>query len=244
MLKLIYVMTALLTFFSMFSRAEEETEMLFFYGNYPPFCYVENDQVKGLFVDVVTAVFDDMDSVYQTKYYPFKRALHSAKQGDGLVAGILKTAQRQKYLDYSSPFYIEKSMIFVNNNASFPFRSISDLAGKRIGVKLGWSYGEAFDQARHKQLFTPIVGEEIQLYTLLKAGRIDAVIGNEFSAPILIKEMQLEAVIEALPNPLLITGLRIAAKKGTKQQVLERFNIHLKRIKSSGLYEKIINKYY
>ena len=237
------VITAVLSSISMFSCAEENIETLIFYDNFPPFSYLEEGQVKGLFVDVVTAVFDDMGTAYKTKSYPFKRALLSASKGDGFVVGILKNEERQKYLDFSSSFYIEKSMLFVNKGYAFPFRSVSDLKGKIIGLKLGWSYGEIFDQARGAKLFTSVIGEEKQLYILLNTGRLDAVIGNELSAPDMIKRMNLHASIEALPTPLLITGLRIATQKGTKERLIEKFNIHMNKVKVSGAYEQVLIKY-
>ena len=235
--------TLMFSCISMISRAQQNIETLIFYDNFPPFSYIQEGQPKGLFVDVVTAVFDDMDRAYETKSYPFKRALLSADKGLGFVVGILKNKDRQKYFDFSSPFYIENSMVFINKDHAFPFHSVSDLKGKKVGVKLGWSYGEAFDQAREEQLFTSIIGEERQLYMLLKTGRLDAVIGNELSAPNLIKKMKLQTTIEALPTPLLTIGLRIATKKGTKAELIEKFNFHMQRIKASGVYEKIINKY-
>ena len=238
-----YVIVVALSFTSMFCRAEEKIETLIFYDNFPPFSYLEDGQFKGLFVDVAIAVFEDMGIVYQTKSYPFKRALFSAGKGLGLVVGILKTEERQTYLDYSSPFYIEKSMLFVNKGDEFPFRSVSDLKGKIVGVKLGWSYGEAFDQARNDELFTSVIGVERQLYTLLNTGSLDTVIGNELSAPDLIREMGLQAKIGALPTPLLVSGLHIATKKGTKASLIEKFNVHMNQIKVSGEYEKILNKY-
>jgi len=227
----------------MLSRAESDVETLIFYDDFPPFCYLDDGQAKGLFVDVVTAIFDDMGEAYETKSYPIKRALLFASKGQGIVVGILKNEERQKIFDYSSSFYTEKSMLFVSKGHTFPFSSVNDLKGKSVGVKLGWSYGSKFDQARKTQLFTPVVGEPKQLYTLLKTGRLDAVVGNELSVPRLTKVMNYPVKLEPLPTPLLMADLYIAAKKGTKADLIEKFNNHMAKIKMNGEYKSILKKY-
>jgi len=227
----------------MLCRAEGDVETLIFYDDFPPFCYLDDGQLKGLFIDVVTAIFDDMGGAYETKSYPIKRALLSASKGQGIVVGILRNEERQKIFDYSSSFYIEKRMLFVSKGHIFPFSSVNDLKGKRVGVKLGWSYGSKFDQAKNTQLFTPVVGETKQLYTLLKTGRLDTVVGNELSVPSLTKVMNYPVQIEALPTPLLEADLYIAAKKGTKVELIEKFNNHMAQIKVNGVYKDILKKY-
>jgi polar amino acid transport system substrate-binding protein len=237
------LITLLLSCHSMLSRAEGDVETLIFYDDFPPFCYLDDGQAKGLFVDVVTAIFDDMGDVYETKSYPIKRALLSADRGQGIVVGILRNEERQKIFDYSSSFYTEKSMLFVSKGHKFSFSSVNDLKGKRVGVKLGWSYGSKFDQAKNAQLFTSVVGEPKQLYTLLRAGRLDVVVGNELSIPRLTKVMNHPVQVEALPTPLLMADLYIAAKKGTKVELIEKFNNHMEQIKVNGMYKNILKKY-
>lgn len=228
---------------SMLNRADDKVETLIFYDEYPPFCYQDNGQTKGLFVDVVTAIFDDMGVAYKIKSYPFKRAMLSADMGEGIVVGIIKNNDRQRSLDYSSPFYIDKNVLFVSKGHAFPFSSINDLKGKRVGVKLGWSYGVEFDQATNNKLFTPIVGEPKQLYTLLQTGKLDAVVGNELSIPSLIKILRAPVEVESLPIPLLMADLYLAVQKGTKAELIEQFNYHVGRIKVSGEYDNILAKY-
>jgi polar amino acid transport system substrate-binding protein len=237
------IITLLLSCHGMLSRAEGNVETLIFYHENPPFSYQEDGQVKGLFVDVVTAIFDDMGVAYTIKTYPFKRAMLFANKGGGIVVGIIKNDEREKSLDYSSSFYIEKSVLFVSKGHGFPFNSINDLKGKRVGVKLGWSYGAEFDQATDNKLFTPIVGEPKQLYTLLQAGKLDAVIGRELYIPDLIKILRAPLEVESLPIPLLIADLYLAVKKGTKAELIEKFNYHIELIKLSGEYDNILAKY-
>ena len=218
-------------------------ENLIFYNKFQPFSYVENDHIEGLFVDLVTTVFDDMGVKYTLNAYPFKRAMRMGSRGKGVVIGIYKTDERLMVLDYSEPFYQEKTVFFVRKGKSFPFQKVNDLRDKTIAVKLGWSYGAEFDQAKEKKVFATSTGEARQIFRWLKMGRIDAVVDNELSGLSSIKKLGFQRDLETLPTPLLSGDIYIAVKKGTNAKLLERFNRHVKKIKENGVYEIILAKY-
>lgn len=224
------------------SKAQAET--LLFYEDYWPFSYIENAQTKGLYYDLATSIFDSMEQEYSVEVYPFKRSLMLSMGGKGLVVGIFKTDERSMNLEFSEPFYQEESVLFVNKNNKFAFNAISDLKGKQIGIKLGWSYGAEFDEAKESNLFTTVVGSSQQIYRLLKLGRLDAVVDNKLSGISSINEFKVSQTIDALPNPLVVGGIHIAAKKGLKTELLKQFNHHVSRIRDTGEYQKILNRYY
>jgi len=228
---------------SVINTAKIHAETLLFYDDYPPYSYTEKSETKGLFFEVVSTVFKSMETEYMVEAYPFKRSLIMAMEGEGIVVGIFKTDERSLKLDFSKPFYHEKSVLYVNKENTFPFSSINDLKGKRVGVKLGWSYGAEFDQAKKRKLFTTTVGLPKQMYHLLALGRLDTVVDNELSGKGIINELNLNQKIEALPRQLIIGGIYIATKKGTNTQLIKKFNHHVSRIRESGVYEKILAKY-
>lgn len=121
---------------------------------------------------------------------------------------------------------------------------ISDLKGKRVGVKLGWSYGEEFDRAKERKLFTTTVGSPKQIYNLLDLGRLDTVVDNKLSGIGTINDLSLNQSIEALPQYLVLGGIYIAVKRGTNTELIKKFNHHVSRIRDNGEYEKILAKYY
>jgi len=224
------------------SKAQAET--LLFYEDYWPFSYIENAQTKGLYYDLATSIFDSMEKDYSVEVYPFKRSLMLSMSGKGLVVGIFKTDERSIELEFSEPFYQEESVLFVNKDNKFPFNAMSDLKGRQIGVKLGWSYGAEFDQAKESKLFTTVVGSTEQIYRLLELGRLDAVVDNKLSGISTINDLKVNQSIDVLPKPLVIGGIHIAAKKGLKSELLKQFNRHVSRIRDNGEYHKILNRYY
>jgi len=226
------------------NTAKIHAESLIFYDEFRPFSYIEEAQTKGLFFDIVTSVFKNMETEYKVETYPFKRALMMAIEGNGVVVGIFKTDERLLKLDFSKPFYHEKTVLFVNKENTFPFSVINDLKGKQVGVKLGWSYGEKFDRAKENKLFTTTVGSPKQIYRLLDLGKLDTVVDNELSGIDIINDLNINQNIEALPQHLLLGDLYIAVKKGTNTELIKKFNHHVSRIRENGMYEKILAKYY
>ena len=218
-------------------------ENLIFYAGDPPLSYAESDRPQGLYFDIVTAVFNDMGIKYDVTTVPFKRALIYAYEGKGIVVGIYKTKERSENLDYSSSFYDSKVVLFVHKKTSFSFLSMTDLTGKTIATKVGWSYGEEFDKARDQLKFQSIGAEAEQNFRLVITGRRDAFIDNRISGITTIKKMGIMDEIEILPRPVNIGSHYLGVKKNTHSRLLKRFNQHLKKLKSEGRYEDIIAKY-
>jgi len=229
---------------SVINTAYSQDENLLFYEDFPPFCYIENDQPKGVFFDIVTTVFEGMGASYKFQFYPFKRALFMATQKEKAFVGIYKTDERLQKLDYSKPFYKEKTVFFVAKGQGFRYSTINDLKGKHIGVKLGWSYGREFDQARESKLFTTTVGSQKQIFRLLLAGKLDTVVDNELSGMSVINDLRLKQNIEVLPKPLLEGNIYIAIRKGANTGLIKKFNNHVKRIEKNGTFEKILANYH
>jgi len=226
------------------NTAKIHAETLLFYDDFQPFSYSEKEQTKGLFFDIVTTVFKNMETTYKVEIYPFKRALIMAMEGKGVVVGVFKTDERLLKLGFSKPFYHEKTVLFVNKENIFHFSEINDLKSKQVGVKLGWSYGAEFDQAKESKLFTTTVGSPEQIYRLLNLGRLDTVVDNELSGMGIINDLSINQNIHVLPQHLLLGNIYIAVKKGTNTELITKFNYHVSRIRKNGVYEKILAKYY
>ena len=235
---------AILVIIALLNTSKAHAETLLFYEDFWPFSYTQDTQTKGLYFDIVTAVFESMETAYTVNTYPFKRSLINAIEGNGVVVGIFKTDERALKLDFSQPFYHEESVLFINKDKSFPYNNIEDLQGKRLGIKLGWSYGSEFDAAKDSNVFNTTVGSPQQIYRLLNLKRLDAVVDNKVSGINTLNSLRLSDKIEALPQHLVLGGIYIAVKKGTNSALLERFNTHVSRIKSTGQYDKILAKYY
>lgn len=218
-------------------------ETLIFYEGDPPLSHPAGQAPSGVYFDLVTAIFDDLGVSYTVHSLPFKRALMQAKEGKGIVAGIFKTEERAQYLDFSENFYSTQVVLFTVRHRSFPYAQMDDLRNKKIGAKLGWSYGQAFDTARSEGLFAVVEGESTSLINQLLQGRTDAFIDNKLTGIYTFKELGIIDQMEILPTPIDTGPHYLGAQKGAKQTLLAQFNERLAAFKKNGRYQSILAPY-
>lgn len=198
------------------------------YTNYPPYLYHKDNQQSGLYLQIVESTLNAINQPFELETLPFKRAMMKAKEGKGIMIGVLKTNERAQELDFSDSFYQERVSVFFRNFYGPLLTSIDDLDGLTIATILGWSYGEDFDKARKDKRFISIDGKIETNFKLLARDRIEAVIHTELSAIYIIKQLGLTDKITLGSTPLELAEIRIAVKKGTNKALIEKFNLKLK----------------
>jgi polar amino acid transport system substrate-binding protein len=108
----------------------------------------EHDQVLPLTKNVLL-LFNYLEQASNLKFdvrrYPWRRVLHNAANGEGLIFGIYKTPERAEIYLFSEPVYSDKIWLVYRCEDAFGFNRISDLKGKTIGIVQGSSAGEEFD---------------------------------------------------------------------------------------------------
>ena len=223
--------------------ATVSAEKLLLYSGDPPLSHVEGQPPAGLYYDIVTTIFNRMDIKYEIETLPFKRALHYAYNGDGIVVGIGKTNERSLKLDFSKSIYDSTVVAFVRNDKVFNFSSIEDLKDKTVATKLGWSYGASFDQARQQNLLHAVDGKPENSFRSILLGRIDVFVDNRLSGIETMKTLKAENAITILSHPIKIFPHYLGFKKNRHTDSIKRFNQQLDNLKSDGTYEKILSNY-
>jgi ABC-type amino acid transport substrate-binding protein len=92
----------------------------------------------------------ELDIVFDIRMYPWPRAERNAANGEGLIFGLPKSADRLHVLHYSDVAAVNNLWLVTRSDATFPFRGIADLRGKTVGAVRGFSYGDDFERARGK----------------------------------------------------------------------------------------------
>jgi ABC-type amino acid transport substrate-binding protein len=101
----------------------------------------------------------------------------AAKGKEGIMA-FSKTAERLEIFDFGQEvMFWDELVLVVRKGKEFPFETLDDLRGKRVGIPIGGAFGESFDKAVREKLFTTVGGAH-PAYQLgmLAAGRLDAVL--------------------------------------------------------------------
>lgn len=166
------------------------------------------------------------------------------RQGHSGIAGIYKTDKRVRLFDYSDVVYNELLLVFVRKDEAFSFDSMQDFKGKKIGIILGWSYGDAFDKAKEDGLFTvEEVNRDSLNFKKLNQGRLDCVVASKESGMFEIARNKFSHII-ALEKALLINPTYLAfAKHANQQELLFQFNTAMKHMREEGEYRKIVGSF-
>jgi polar amino acid transport system substrate-binding protein len=211
-------------------------------GN-PPFMYGTATQAEGFYPELVAAAFERMKRPVQLSAKPWKRALAELDLGIAGVAGIYKTDERLKKYDFSESLFAERIAVYYNITQPVRFKELSDLYGKRIGVLLGWSYGDAFDRARSERKFmVEEVYNDSQNFEKLAQGRVDAVLAIEQVGAIQLRNIRFSA-IERSPAMLAEKTTHLALPKQMHAGgLLVEFNQVLQDMRKDGTYARILGR--
>ena len=210
----------------------------------PPFMSADaNGAPVGLYPDLVRAAFALMKVPVVIEAVPWKRALAEIDAGSAGVAGIYKTRERLLKYDYSEALLAEKLLVFVRHDRAFRLAGVDDLAGLRIGVIRGWSYGDEFDAMRAAgRLQAEEVVSDAQNFSKLEAGRIDAVVTIEQSGKKLLASGSYPSV-QALGVPLTTKTAHLAFSRAlNKGALLARFDAAMDALRRSGEYDRIVER--
>jgi polar amino acid transport system substrate-binding protein len=214
---------------------------------YPPFqSKDQSGKVVGFDVDIVDLAAKKLGVTQEIVDTPFEgiksgQDLNTGKC-DVAAAGMTITEARKQVLDFSEPYFDATQALAVP--VGKPYRSLADLAGKRLGVQ-GDTTGEDYvkSQIKDKGLTLQLVsyrdlGSEQQA---LATGQIEAAVGdlpvwNEY-----VKNNPGKVVVATGFD----TGERygLAVKKGGNPKLLQTINDAITEAKSNGTYDRIYQKW-
>jgi polar amino acid transport system substrate-binding protein len=216
--------------------------------DYPPFYSEENGEIQGIAVELINELFGRMNIKTQLSMYPIKRALKYMKdrKTDGMMI-LIKTAEREEYLHYTDPIITVRGLIWSaadRKGGAVNFNRLEDLKSYKIGVTLGYSYGQEFDNIL-KTMNVHTASTDYDNYKKLLAHKIDIFPGNEIVAKGLFKkypEFQGKFVHsdKSFIEWVLHMGI---SKKSQFVPMIPRINAVLADLKNEGFIDKTVKNY-
>ena len=207
---------------------------------FEPFEYLENNEVKGIDVDISQKIADKLSVELRVKNVSIDSLTFELKNDfcDFVCAGLSKTPEREKNLDFSESYFNASQMI-VTKKDSF-VKSADDLENKKVGVQLGTT-GDTFCTENKKIAKVVRFNKHVDAIQDLISGQIDAVVLDDFTADKLVSLNKDK--IHKIDQPLTAESYCIAVKKGNLE-LLKVINEVIGEIKANGELEKIIDKHY
>ncbi|BBO73999.1 hypothetical protein DSCW_14160 [Desulfosarcina widdelii] len=217
--------------------------VVFSVGNFEPYHYEENGEVKGVFVETVGSVCERLDLTPRFIVYPWKRAIALVKSGevDGIIS-VFHTEERAGFLYYCpEPFCYTRTAILSGKENDRRVRKLTDLKGTYLYQVRGTFYGPCYD--KRKDIFKDIwicdnIEKQIQL---LDKRPFHYAIANEMSFRAVSAKLGLKdrfrTVFVVNKNPLHVAFSKALGEKG--RNYAEKFGVVLRQLREEGQVPKI-----
>ncbi len=219
-------------------------------SNYPPFCFEDNGEQKGVALDLVKEAFSRMKMEVQITFYPFPRAvaMMKANQVDAIFPFSVKE-DRETYTVYPQEKLVEDTQtLFVRTDSSIAFDGdLKKLSSFAFGRQRDASNGPIFTDAVRAGLIAKIDDALDQKHNVLKLvrGRFDIAIGPRLVVWFYAKESgnfsNIKELLPAVDAPL-AAYLGFSKQRNLKALVV-RLDATLRKMRQDGSYQAIVNRY-
>jgi polar amino acid transport system substrate-binding protein len=216
-------------------------------NNDRPFCWTnERGELTGFSVDVARAICRAMGSECRfvtTNFADFIPGVVE-RRFDFVVANVLRTAEREKLVDFSNRFWRSSSM-FVGKPGVVATVSAAALKGKSIGVQKG-AVQEKYLRENHGDANIVVFATNTERNNALASGAVDLIFGSTVSHYAFLTTKE-GARFEFIGGPIDGQGLggdvAIPLAKG-RDDLRKRLNAAIDAIMQDGSFARINNAYF
>ncbi len=214
---------------------------------FAPFDFVDADgSYKGIDVELFQAIAASQGFDYELKPMGFDAALQALQSGqaDAVIAGMSITEERRKVFDFSDPYYNSTVCVAAADDS---IKSLEDLKGKKVAVKMGTMSQAWADSIKSQYDFEPMnFPKSDTMYQDVMAGNTVACFEDTpvIRYAISTGNVDLHIVDEVEEDSVYATPYGFAVDKGENGELLSAINAGLAEIKENGTYDKIVNSYF
>jgi len=215
----------------------------------PPYTFVTSEQqAYGLSLDVLRRLEADIGFELKVMACPFPRCLKLAQEGKiDVVGGLIKTEERNRYLDFIEPAYMELDSSFVFyalKSSGLVVDTFEQLSGKRIAVVRKAAHFERFDQ--DTSLNKIWVGSEKVAMDMLLKDRVDIVIAVEDTADHALKFLNQDSEkLQKLNyrHTDKILGYAAFSRKYHNLEILNKIKQKMRDFQKNGVLTQVVKPY-
>lgn len=212
-------------------------------NNYPPHVYLNaQGQPEGFDIEVLKLIGEKEKVNFNITLRDWDEAKNAVINGKyDVLIGVVKTAEREKYLDFSEPYMESKLVLFVPVE-NYYIHSLADLKDRRLGVQKG-GLAEEYLKTHYSYLNLYRYNSQTGALKALAQGTIDAVVGNYYTGLYYLDKEGLTNKIKIVGEPLVTFSYTFAVKKGNTA-LLNLLNEGIRQLKNSGEMAKLHTKWF
>jgi polar amino acid transport system substrate-binding protein len=220
--------------------------VLFGSDNLPPKSWQDDNLASGYAVDAATEALTRAGFEPVVRLEPWARAIEDTRAGKGIITHFSRTPERERIFEFSEPLVFDRIVVVVRKGREFPFTSVKDLIGKRVGVLRGVAYGGEWT-ASLKNLTLEDDTDAVARLGKLVRDRLDAAIISSGAAglEIAVRQAGLDrSQFTILPTPILEDPNYLAIlKTPDSARTMVEINVAIDQMRSDGTIDRIMAKY-
>ena len=118
-------------------------------AEFAPFEYLEKNKVVGFDIDLLDAISKETGLEFKVQDMAFDGLLPAlqTKKVDMVIAGMSATPERKKAVAFSKSYFKAKQVV-ITKGVDKSLKSFKDLAGKKVGVMLGFTGDTAVSEIK------------------------------------------------------------------------------------------------
>lgn len=218
--------------------------------NLPPFSFVRDGKAAGVDVDMLRRAAEQAGLGVRVEALPWKRVLYLLEKGGTAWAmPLFRTPEREQVSSFIAPLHFSTMGVFVKRGDEFPFASVDDLNGKRLGYNRGYALPPDLSEAvRQGRVRLEEVASTAQNVDKLLAGRIDCFVANIENVQFTLAGTASRQDVVLLPKrlwerrPAYLVIARAAEGKETAAAVAS-LRLALEGLHRDGSYARILARY-
>ncbi|WP_231603664.1 basic amino acid ABC transporter substrate-binding protein [Bacillus sp. FJAT-27231] len=226
--------------------AEESANNVLVFATAPDggaFSEKKDGELVGFDIEIVESLAKKADFKVEWKEMKFNGIIPAlqSKQIDGAAAAITIRDDRKAVVDFTDSYFDSGLVLVVKKGSAI--KTAEDLKGKTIVAKQGTTGLEKAQELAAKYgANVKILEDEPTLYMDVEKGGSDALV-NDF--PFVAEKINSGTAgdLEIIGEKLTGEDYGIAIAKGN-EEVVKKFNQHLKEMKENGEYQAIYDKYF
>jgi len=213
--------------------------------DWPPYNYEKNGEVKGFSVEIVQAIMEELYVSYPIQILPGARGEIMLDEGPHvMIFSLFRTPERENRYKWIGPISEEAIYFYKKKGSSLVIKTLED--AKKVERIACMHQGLVFT-ALQKEGFTNLDGTPMHesIIRKLEAERVDLSVNvTPLGVTYLLRRADLPIdALEQTPVKLLGFPLYIACTKDIPNIQIKQWQEALDRVKASGTYTKIYNKY-
>jgi polar amino acid transport system substrate-binding protein len=209
------------------------------YVDFPPYEQSKDGEPSGVLVEIVRTLFSRAGVPLTLHHFPFKRGYELVRRGnyDGIF-NFYRIESRLALFDYSRPITRHPLVLFVKKDSDMVFSHLPDLRGKTIGTMIGYTYGQAFDQAEFFR--KDPASEHVHSFRKLLGGRIDAYLCDRMVGLYTARSHGFMQALKSLEKPVEVLEGHIGFTRGKHRDVIAGIDRQIVLMKESGEIDRMI----